>query len=173
MKGVQLTMVDEQQQQERQLGQVEAGQLDWLFPYRPSKDTKQLNPIVLAYIGDAVYEMAVRQYVISQANHRPNHMHRESIKLVSAKAQARNLQKLVPFLSEEEADVVRQGRNTKSNVPKSANVNEYRQATALEALFGFLYYEKRVERLRELVELMMSEEDGSVKEPAVVLDDSK
>ena len=128
---------------------------DWLFDFAPAKGAKQLNPIVLAYIGDAVYEMAIRQYVISQPNHRPHHMHRESIKYVSAKAQAAFLHKLAPMLTDEEADVVRQGRNAKSTVPKSANVNDYRQATALEALFGYLYYEKRVSRLRELVHAML------------------
>ncbi|MGZ9587209.1 Mini-ribonuclease 3 [Paenibacillus marinisediminis] len=128
---------------------------NWLFDFAPAKGAKQLNPIVLAYIGDAVYEMAIRQYVISHPNHRPHHMHKESIKYVSAKAQAAFLFKLTPLLSEEEADVVRQGRNAKSTVPKSANVNEYRQATALEALFGYLYYEKRIGRLRELVHAML------------------
>lgn len=124
---------------------------DWIFDFAPSKGAKLLNPIVLAYIGDAVYEMAIRQYVISQPNHRPHHMHREAIKYVSAKAQAAFLHRITPILTEEEADIVRQGRNTKSSVPKNANMNDYRQATALEALFGYLYYEKRMERLRELV----------------------
>lgn len=135
-------------------------QADWLFDLAPAKGVKQLNPIVLAYIGDAVYEMAIRQYVIGQANHRPHHMHREAIKYVSAKAQAAFLFKLSPMLTEEEADVVRQGRNAKSTVPKSANVQDYRQATALEALFGYLYYEKRVDRLRELVHVMLDMQEG-------------
>lgn len=124
---------------------------DWLFDFAPAKGAKLLNPIVLAYIGDAVYEMAIRQYVISQPNHRPHHMHQEAIKYVSAKAQAAFLHRITPLLTEEEADIVRQGRNAKSSVPKNANMNDYRQATALEALFGYLYYEKRMERLRELV----------------------
>lgn len=122
----------------------------WIFPYPPSKPSQQLNPITLAYIGDAIYEVMVRQWVLSQANHRPHHMHREAISYVSAKAQARLLAKIQDMLTEDEANVVRQGRNAKSAVPKNADMNDYRQATALEALFGYLYVENKLDRLREI-----------------------
>ncbi|MDK8184149.1 ribonuclease III domain-containing protein [Paenibacillus sp. UMB4589-SE434] len=153
MKGAEVITVDEERDVKKD---------DWLFDFAPAKGAKLLNPIALAYMGDAIYEIAVRQYVIAQPNHRPHHMHQETIKYVSAKAQAKFLNKLAPMLTEEEADVVRQGRNAKSTVPKSANVQEYRHATALEALFGYLYYEKQLERLQELVHLMLKESENEV-----------
>lgn len=127
----------------------------WLFPYPPAKEPKLLPPIVLAYMGDAVYEMAIRQYLISLPNHRPHVLHRQATRYVSAKSQARALGRLTPLLTPEEADIVRQGRNAKSAVPKSANVNEYRQATALEALFGYLYFSGRGDRIRQLAEMVV------------------
>ncbi|UUZ91712.1 hypothetical protein LJK87_40185 [Paenibacillus sp. P25] len=80
-----------------------------LFGFPPAKDPKQLNPLVLAYMGDAVYEVFIRQFVISQPNHRPNHIHRQSTQYVSAKAQARSLQRWSPHLTEEELDIVKRG----------------------------------------------------------------
>ncbi|MBR2570467.1 MAG: ribonuclease III [Paenibacillus sp.] len=129
----------------------------WMFPYPPSKPSQQMNPITLAYIGDAIYEVMVRQWILSQPNHRPHHMHREAISYVSAKAQAKLLGKLMDRLSEEEANVVRQGRNAKSQVPKNADVNDYRQATALEALVGYLYMENKLDRLREIAAVLFEE----------------
>lgn len=130
-----------------------------LFCFPPAKDPKQLNPIVLAYIGDAVYEVFIRQYVISQANHRPNHLHRLSTKHVSAKAQAKSLQVWMPLLTEEETDIVRRGRNAKSGTTaKNADVLEYRHSTAFESLIGYLYYTKQFERLQYL--LMVSIEQS-------------
>ncbi|MFP4978446.1 Mini-ribonuclease 3 [Paenibacillus sp. CN-4] len=122
------------------------------FPYPPSKPVRLIPPIVLAYVGDAVYEVAVRQYLVSLPNLRPNHLHRSSTGLVSAKAQSRILAYLEPGLTEEEREVVRQGRNAKSGtVPKNADVLEYRHATAFETLIGHLYYSGRTDRIQELV----------------------
>lgn len=139
---------------EQPIGLVEG----WMFPFPPSKPSKQMNPITLAYIGDAIYEVMVRQWILSQPNHRPHHMHREAISFVSAKAQARLLNKIQDQLSEEEADIVRQGRNAKSAVPKNADMNDYRQATALEALFGYLYIENNMDRLREIAGLLFEDQ---------------
>ncbi|WP_410512507.1 Mini-ribonuclease 3 [Paenibacillus sp. BR2-3] len=122
------------------------------FPYELSKPVKQISPIVLAYIGDAIYEVAVRQYLLSLPNLRPNHLHRSATGLVSAKAQCAILQFLDPSLTEEEREVARQGRNAKSGtVPKNADVLEYRHATAFECLIGYLYYTGQQERIKELV----------------------
>lgn len=124
---------------------------DWFFN-PPSKDAAQLNPLVLAYVGDALYEVFVRGRVVSGANHRPNELHRQSIRFVSAKAQAKALERLMPELTEEEADIVRRGRNAKSGTaPKNADVLEYRHSTAFECLLGYLYYRQRYDRLRELM----------------------
>ncbi|KKO51386.1 Mini-ribonuclease 3 [Paenibacillus sp. DMB20] len=122
------------------------------FPYPPSKPVRLIPPIVLAYIGDAIYEVAVRQYLISKPGLRPNHLHRTATGLVSAKAQSRILSHLDPVLTEEERDVVRQGRNAKSgSIPKNADVLEYRHATAFECLVGYLYYAGQHDRLRQLI----------------------
>ncbi|KGE20524.1 Mini-ribonuclease 3 [Paenibacillus wynnii] len=127
--------------------------VDGWFPYEPSKPVKLISPIVLAYIGDAIYEVAVRQYLISLPNLRPNHLHRSATGLVSAKAQCTILQFLdSSMLTEEERDVARQGRNAKSGtVPKNADVAEYRHATAFECLIGHLYYTGQQERIQKLV----------------------
>lgn len=122
------------------------------FPDAPSKPVRLLPPLALAYIGDAVFEVAVRQHVMSRANLRPHHLHRESTRYVSAKAQAQLLALLEPQLTEDERDVVRQGRNAKSGtIPKNADVLEYRHATAFESLVGYLYYTGAHDRLRQLV----------------------
>lgn len=122
--------------------------------FEPSKDPKLLNPLVLAYMGDAVYEVFVRQYVISLPNHRPNHLHRLATKFVSAKAQAKALEAWLPLLSEEEAEMVRRGRNAKSGTsPKNTDILVYRHSTAFECLLGYLYYIGRHERLEQLMRL--------------------
>jgi ribonuclease-3 family protein len=133
---------------------------DALYLFPPAKQPDQLNPIVLAYIGDAVFEMIVRQYVISQPNHRPKHLHREAVQFVSAKAQAKALNTWLPHLTPEEEEIVRRGRNAKSGVPKNADVLEYRHSTAFECLIGYLYFKQRFERLKELLGLLW-EPEGS------------
>lgn len=123
-----------------------------LYPFPPAKKANLLPPIVLAYIGDALYEVAVRQYLISKPNLRPHHLHTSATKMVSAKAQSRIVAYLEAVLTEEERDVVRQGRNAKSgSVPKNADVLEYRHATAFESLIGYLYYTEQIERMNELI----------------------
>ncbi|WP_281883982.1 Mini-ribonuclease 3 [Paenibacillus sp. YYML68] len=133
-----------------------------LFECPPAKEPHLLNPIVLAYIGDAVYEVFVRKYVISLPNHKPNHLHKLSTQYVSAKAQARSLTRLLPHLTEEEADIVKRGRNAKSGTTaKNADVLEYRHSTAFECLIGYLYYKKSWERLHAVLQLSL-EKDSSV-----------
>lgn len=122
------------------------------FPYPSSKPARLLPPLALAYMGDAIFEVAVRQYVISRPNLRPHHLHLQSTKFVSAKAQATLLSLIEQQLTEAEHDVVRQGRNAKSgSVPKNANVLDYRHATAFEALIGYLYYNEEQDRLIQLI----------------------
>ncbi|MFD1178900.1 Mini-ribonuclease 3 [Paenibacillus puldeungensis] len=123
------------------------------FPDAPSKPARLLPPLALAYIGDAVFEVAVRQHVMARPNLRPHHLHVQATKYVSAKAQAQLLSLLEPQLTEEEKDVVRRGRNAKSGtIPKNADVMEYRHATAFECLVGYLYYTGAHERLRSLID---------------------
>ncbi|CAM3937235.1 Mini-ribonuclease 3 [Mesobacillus zeae] len=117
-------------------------------------DEKQLNSLALAYMGDAVFEQYVRHYLLQSGKVRPNKLHREATKYVSAKAQARVLHKMMnqEMLSEEEKAVVRRGRNAKSGtVPKNTDVQTYRYSTAFEALIGFLYLGNSTSRLEELM----------------------
>lgn len=128
---------------------------DWkLKP--PFKAASQLNPIVLAYMGDAVYELFVRQHFIAALNQPVHKLHRQTTSFVSAKAQAKALQIWMPQLTEQEQDIVRRGRNAKStNSSKNADVLEYRHSTALECLVGYLYYEGEWERLEQLMGLVL------------------
>lgn len=133
---------------------VDAG----LWSHEPTKPPHLLNPVVLAYIGDSVFELLVRQYLVSRPNHKLQHLHRQATGHVSAKAQCALLEKWKPLLTETEADIVRRGRNAKSgNPPKNADHAEYRQATALECLVGYLYYSKQTGRLHELMRVAFGE----------------
>lgn len=125
-----------------------------LFHFPPSKPPHLINPLVLAYIGDAVYEVYIRQYVISHLNHRPIHLHQTATKYVSAKAQSKLLEALMPMLSDEEKDIVKRGRNAKSGTTaKNAEVLEYRHSTAFECLIGYLYYTQSFSRLKEIMDM--------------------
>ncbi|GIQ64098.1 hypothetical protein PACILC2_26660 [Paenibacillus cisolokensis] len=93
-----------------------ADEPDWLY-FEPDKPAHLLNPVVLAYIGDAVFELMIRQRLVAMTNHKPHHLHREATGWVSAKAQRRILERWEPLLTEEEADIVRRGRNAKSGAP--------------------------------------------------------
>lgn len=122
-------------------------------------DIKMLNPLVWAYIGDSVYEMYVRSFIISETKKTSFDLHKKSIKYVKAGAQSAHLELILPFLTEEESDVVRRGRNSKANhLPKNANVIDYRRATAFEALIGYLYLLKRYERLDEIIKIVLKTE---------------
>ncbi len=114
-------------------------------------NASELSPLNLAFIGDCIYEIMVRQMLVEKANRPVNDLHRESVKLVSAKAQTEAFEKIEPLLSEKELSVFKRGRNAKTgHVPKSATSGEYHCATGLEALFGFLYLNNDFERLKEL-----------------------
>ncbi|SDS56002.1 ribonuclease-3 family protein [Paenibacillaceae bacterium GAS479] len=126
----------------------------------PSKQPEFLNPVVLAYTGDAVFELLVRQHLVAGEKLKPNQLHRAATSIVCAKAQRRWLELWSPMLSEEEQDVVRRGRNTKSGQPpRNADPHDYRLATAMECLIGFLYYKGRTERIRELTAVVFATVD--------------
>lgn len=118
------------------------------------REAKLLAPLVLAYIGDAVYEVYVRNRIIKEHPDMPVHkLHKAAIKYVRAHGQSEAMTVLEEELSDEELSVYKRGRNTKSaTVPKNADVTEYRRATGFEALIGFLYKAEHSERLEELME---------------------
>lgn len=112
---------------------------------------KQLSPLNLAFIGDCVYEMLVRETLVTDANRPVNDLHRESVKFVSAKAQTAAFEKIKDILTDEEMAVYKRGRNAKvGHSPKSATEGEYHCATGVEALFGYLYLTEQLDRIKEL-----------------------
>lgn len=120
---------------------------------------KLLSPLTLAFVGDAVFEVFVRERLVCLANRPVNDLHRQSVKQVCGRAQARFSEKLIPLLTEEECDIFRRGRNAHTNhVPKNSEVSDYHAATGFESLFGYLYLCGRLERLNELFCLICGEE---------------
>lgn len=118
------------------------------------QDVKQLKSLALAYMGDAVYELYVRRYLIQLGNVKPNELHQQAVTFVSGKAQASVILYWLEsgILTEEEEGVVRRGRNAKSNsVPKNLDVQTYRHSTGFEALIGYHYLLKNEERLNDLL----------------------
>lgn len=113
------------------------------------------NPLALAYIGDAVYEVYVRRFLLASGKMKVSQLHFAATHYVSAKAQATILHFLLENkrLTEQEADMVRRGRNAKSgSVPRHTSQHEYRQSTAFECLLGYLYLMNEIERLEQLVD---------------------
>lgn len=122
-----------------------------------SHKASSYSPLALAYIGDGVYEMFIRTYVVNRGNMSVNKMHKASRELVRASSQAKLYFLIEDMLTEEEDAVLRRGRNAKSvSIPKNGNVREYRHATGLEALIGYLYIEGKVERIKELIDAGLS-----------------
>lgn len=114
-------------------------------------EPKQLNPIILAYIGDVVFSLYVRLRLVPTSG-QVRVIHDLGSKMVSAVMQAQAMEKILPNLSDEEAYIAKRGRNTKSTVPKSASVHEYRMGTAFETLLGWLFLSDKEERLIEVLE---------------------
>ena len=117
-----------------------------------------ISNLGLAHIGDAVYEVLCRAWLCAQGGQTVKRLHRESVELVKAPAQARFMDKLLPHLTEEEAAYYRRGKNAHSHAaPKSATPQEYAKATGLETLFGALYLAGKTERLNELFHMIMEQ----------------
>lgn len=115
-------------------------------------DIKAYSPLTLAYIGDSIYDVIIRTVVVERGNRSANDLHKMAIKYVNAGMQAAMADSLLGILSEEELAVYKRGRNAKSYTKaKNSTVNEYRKATGLEALFGFLYLQDRLDRVIELI----------------------
>lgn len=115
------------------------------------KNKIMYSPAQLAYVGDAVYELLVRNYIIRNHDINVNKMHRLSVRFVKANAQAYFVDKLEAELSEEEKKIVKRGRNAKiTSSPKHAELMDYRYATGFEALFGYLYLNNDIDRLMQL-----------------------
>lgn len=115
---------------------------------------------MLSYLGDAVWELLVREHIFNTIPHGNKKANKLALSFVTAKAQCEALEKILPALSEEENEVFRWGRNTKVNsIPRSVSPEEYRRATGLEVLFGYLYMTKNEERYRNLFKIAFTTDD--------------
>ena len=127
------------------------------------KDVDQYSPLVLAYIGDAVYEVFVRTLLVCEENTTVHKLHKRSTDFVKAKAQSDTVHRIMEFLTPEEQDIVRRGRNAKSGtVPKNAVVTEYKYATGFESLIGFLYLKKNHSRLMQILRISILKNENQV-----------
>ncbi len=128
-------------------------------------EIRTYSPLTLAFIGDAVFGLYIRTIVVKQGNAAPGRLHEACSELVQARTQSRMIRGILGELSEEEKSVYRRGRNAQApSRAKHASMSEYRHATGLEALFGFLYLTGRTERLAELVELCLKFYAGKRRE---------
>lgn len=115
---------------------------------------EQINVLVLAYLGDTIYEDYIREYLINLGINNVNDLQKESVKYVSAKGQAKFLKELMElgFFNEDELSVIKRARNHKSvSHPKSCDIITYKHATAFEALIGYLKLQNKIERIEEII----------------------
>ncbi|MGN0203652.1 MAG: Mini-ribonuclease 3 [Coprococcus sp.] len=115
-------------------------------------DVREYSALTLAYIGDAVYEIVIRTYIVEKGNAPVDKLHKRASQLVKAETQARLIMAIEEQLTEEEHAVYKRGRNAKSyTMAKNATMSDYRKATGCEALMGYLYLNGRIGRLTELI----------------------
>lgn len=125
-------------------------------------DVNKISMLGLAHIGDAVYELLTRTMLCRTGHTSVTELHRLTVSMVNAPAQAKAAEMLLPVLSPDELAVYKRGRNTKVNsVPQKADIAEYHAATGLEALFGWLYLQDRTERINELFSMITVNCDGT------------
>lgn len=118
----------------------------------PDTDIKSYSPLTLAYIGDSVYDLLIKTTIIWQGNAPVNKLHKKAASVVKATAQAKHYHMIEDILSEEESVVYKRGRNAKSvTSAKNTGIVDYRTATGLEALIGYLYLLDRTERIMEIM----------------------
>lgn len=134
--------------------------MDYFSPDIQTQDINNISMLGLAHVGDAVYELLTRTMLCARGHSSVSELHRLTVARVNAPAQAKAAAKLLPVLSEEELGVYRRGRNTKVNsVPHNADIGQYHAATGIEALFGWLYLHNRKQRISELFDLIIAEEE--------------
>ena len=120
-----------------------------------AESPRMMSPLNLAFVGDGVYGLLVREHLTAAGNMPVNRLHRLAVELVCASAQSDAVELLLPMLSEEEEAVYKRGRNAHSaSMPRHADPAQYRRATGLEALFGYLYLMEQEDRLRELFSIV-------------------
>lgn len=119
---------------------------------KTENEVNLMSPLVWAYVGDAVYEVYIRTYLVNTTKLKPHRLHIESIKYVKAKSQADILNAINDELTEEEKEIVRRTRNTQNHhLPKNADLKDYMYATAFEGLIGYLFLTNQKKRLNEIL----------------------
>lgn len=121
-------------------------------------DIRAYSPLTLAYIGDCVYDLVIRTIVVERGNEPANKLHKKTVTYVKAQTQAAMIEALLPYLTEEEEAVYKRGRNAKSYTSaKNASIGDYRKATGMEALVGYLYLTGQEARIMELIKTGLKE----------------
>ena len=134
--------------------------MDYFHISEDKQELLKMSNLGLAYLGDAVYEVMVRSWLCLHGKLTPGKLHKAALSYVAAPKQAAKMDLLLPILTEEETTIFKRGRNASPHsYPKGATRREYQIATGLEALFGWLYLQGRTDRLNELFELIMREEE--------------
>ncbi len=128
----------------------------------PPVDIRTYSPVVLAYIGDAVYELMIRTILVDQGNRQANTLHKKASTYVKASAQAAMAEAFLPDLTEEELQYFKRGRNAKTvSMAKHATMHDYRHATGFEALMGYLYLTDQMNRMIDLIKMGMERTGGT------------
>ena len=121
-------------------------------------DIRAYSPLTLAYIGDCVYDLVIRTVVVERGNEPANKLHKKTVAYEKAQTQASMIEALLPYLTEEEEAVYKRGRNAKSYTSaKNASIGDYRKATGMEALVGYLYLTGQEARIMELIKTGLKE----------------
>ena len=121
-------------------------------------EVNQISNLSLALVGDGVYELMCRTYLCSRGDHAVLHLHKDTVSMVNASAQAKYADKLKPHLTEQELGYFRRGKNAHTHAaPKAATRLEYAKATGLECLFGALYLQGQIQRINELFQMITEE----------------
>ena len=132
---------------------------------QPNVNPKQMNPLTLAFVGDVVFELLVRERLVAEGDRPVGQLHNMAVTQVKASAQAVAYHLLEPMLDEEELSILKRGRNSHSvHPPKNSHPQDYRKATGVEALFGYLYLKGRTERVEELFRLITQNQSDPEKE---------
>lgn len=128
------------------------------------REVNQYSPLALAFLGDGVYDLLVRERILRMANLPAAKLHSIKVERVCAEYQSRAVDVIMPVLTEKEQSVFKRGRNATGNtVPKHSSTADYRRATAVECLFGYLYLIGEEERIKELFELIWNMEECIIK----------
>ncbi len=123
-------------------------------------DPKELSSLTLAFVGDSVYDLLVREYLLTFGRRQVGALNKDKVSLVCCSAQTKAFDKIKEMLTDEEEAVFKRGRNvTVHSVPRNSSLKDYHTATGMEALFGYLYLSSRIDRIRELFQVIIENSD--------------